>query len=195
MIRKNKNKTRKLTYRYKRKNYKKFEYMDNKSGATKKAYLTVLGRSTWALVNTYYAVLREKKYFPDRITIYSEEMYKEEINRAIEGITIINQRFGIQPEIESITVGNNDFIDSATKIKEKIENLKKCGYNIAVDITSGRKTLAAAAVLAASRKRGASSIYYLSIKTTRNVAKPYLMIPLTIQQIRDFVEDCRNLYS
>ena len=37
-----------------------------------KAYLTLLGRSTWALVNSYYAVVEEKGYHPDGIMIYAE---------------------------------------------------------------------------------------------------------------------------
>ncbi len=37
-----------------------------------KAYLTLLGRSKWALINSYYATLEEKSYYADKVTIYAE---------------------------------------------------------------------------------------------------------------------------
>ncbi|WP_456467961.1 hypothetical protein [Archaeoglobus sp.] len=43
----------------------------------KKAYLTLLGRSDWAVLNTYYAVLVEKSYYPDKIHIFAEKSYSE----------------------------------------------------------------------------------------------------------------------
>jgi len=39
----------------------------------RKAYITILGRSTWALINTYHAVLMEEAYHPDVIHIFAED--------------------------------------------------------------------------------------------------------------------------
>ncbi|MDI9609958.1 MAG: hypothetical protein QFX36_01370 [Archaeoglobales archaeon] len=43
----------------------------------KRAYITLLGRSGWAVVNTYYALLILKSYYPDLIQIFAEESYSQ----------------------------------------------------------------------------------------------------------------------
>jgi len=70
------------------------------------------------------------------------------------------------------------------------ETLKQNGYKVAIDITPGRKALVAGALIPIS-KIGVDHVFYLAIKTLDNVSKPYKMIPLQIQELRDFVEDAR----
>ena len=61
---------------------------------------------------------------------------------------------------------------------------------MAIDITSGRKVIVAGALIAVSLAGlDLRHIYYLAMKTTDNVAKPYMMIPHQIQKIRDIMED------
>lgn len=53
--------------------------------AMKTVHVTILGRSTWALINTCYVVLTEKSYFPDLIHIFSEDIYADELDKAVRG--------------------------------------------------------------------------------------------------------------
>jgi len=38
---------------------------------TKNIYITMLGRSIWAVLNSYYAVLKEKQYYPNEIFLFA----------------------------------------------------------------------------------------------------------------------------
>ena len=62
----------------------------------KKAYITMLGRSTWALVNSYYALLRERRYFPDSIFVFTEKSYENELEKATNGLETLSKHFGFQ---------------------------------------------------------------------------------------------------
>ncbi|RLI82537.1 hypothetical protein DRP07_05010 [Archaeoglobales archaeon] len=150
-----------------------------------KAYITILGRSTWALLNTYYAVLMEKAYFPDSVYIYAEEIYSEELKKAVEGIKILSEEFGFMPEIFTEIVSEADFINAGKEISQLVKRLKEEGHKIAIDITPGRKALVAAALIPAVKYR-MDHVFYLSVK--RLEAKPYMMIPLSIQELKDFAE-------
>ena len=152
---------------------------------SKKAYITVLGRSTWALINTYYSVLMEKSYHPDITHIFAEEIYAEELDKAIEGIKILSEEFGFTPEIERHMVKEADFIEAGMKISSLVRELKEKGYAVAIDITPGRKALVAAALIPAVKHK-MDHVFYLAVK--RLEPKPYMMIPLSIQELKDFME-------
>jgi len=157
----------------------------------KKAYITILGRSTWALINTYYAVLAEKSYYPDLVYIFAEDIYAGELDKAIRGVEILSEEFGFKPEIRQEVVGEADFVEAGFKISSLIKDLKGEGYRVAIDITPGRKALVAGALIPTS-KIGVDHVFYLAIKTLDNASKPYRMIPLQIQELRDFVEDAKT---
>ena len=78
------------------------------------------------------------------------------------------------------------------KIFELVRELKSNGSAIAIDITPGRRALVAAAIIVAM-KINIDHIYYLAIKSTEDADRPYMMIPLQIQQIHDFMEATRKV--
>jgi hypothetical protein len=53
--------------------------------AKPKAYITLLGRSVWALTNSYYAAIRERNYLPSRVCILTEEPYRARWTRRSGG--------------------------------------------------------------------------------------------------------------
>jgi len=156
----------------------------------KTVYISVLGRSTWALINTYYAVLTERSYYPDLVYIFAEDIYADQLDKAVKGIEILSEEFGFKPEIRQEIVREADFVEAGFKITSLIKDLKQNGYRVAIDITPGRKALVAGALIPIS-KIGVDHVFYLAIKTLDNASKPYKMIPLSIQELRDFVEDAK----
>ena len=153
-----------------------------------KAYITILGRSVWAVVNTYYAVLRERRYFPDKIYVFTEEVYEDNLGKVVEAIKILSEEFGFNPYIERGIVDEADFVSAGKEIFAIVKNLKENNFTVAIDITPGRKALVAAALIPAI-KMNIEHVFYLSIKNLDNVSKPYMMIPLQIQHLRDFAEE------
>lgn len=158
------------------------------------AYITILGRSTWALVNTYYAVLRERGEKPDVIYVFTEKIYEKDLDKTISALKTINREFGFAPGIERRVIRDIDFATAGKMIYELVSDLKSDGYEVSIDITPGRRALVAAATLTAT-KVDVKHLFYLGITTTDDAAKPYLMIPLKIQKLRCFMEDARKVVT
>ncbi|MDD1679705.1 MAG: hypothetical protein LUO93_11055 [Methanomicrobiales archaeon] len=160
--------------------------------SSEQAYITFLGRSSWALLNCYYAVLRETAFRPTEIVICSEEPFAEKISAIKEGLTIISDAYGISPQITEILLKDADFGEACTWIPQAIKERKSRGVVVALDITSGRKALIAGALIAVPRDL-LDYVFYLAITTTEGMEKPYLMIPLQLQKLKDFraaIESC-----
>jgi len=151
-----------------------------------RAYITLLGRSVWAVLNTYYAVLVEKKYYPEMIHIFTERSYSEHLETVAEGMRALSEEFGFTPEINSTIIEDRDFITAVRRIGELVKELKEQRWSVAIDITPGRKTLVSAALIPAVKLR-LEHVFYLAVKEIE--PKPYMMIPLANQQLRDFMEE------
>jgi len=154
------------------------------------AYITLLGRSTWALVNAYHAVLREKGLRPERVSIVTEEPYAESAPTAASAILIISEGYGFTPAIGVEILPEAGFVRGGAAIRSLAEDLIAQGFRVAIDITSGRKVTVAGALIAISLAGiHIQHIYYLAMQSLDDVAKPYMMIPHQIQKIRDLMED------
>ncbi len=158
---------------------------------SEKAYITVLGRYVWALVNCYHAVLREKEYYPDKVFIVAEDRSKSEVDKGKKAFGILNEQYDISPEMETIIVENVDFFSAGKRISKTIKELKEDKTKIALDITPGRKPMITAALVPAI-KEGLEHIYYLEISDLDDVAKPYLEIPLGKQKLWDLLDFYRE---
>lgn len=154
-----------------------------------RAYLTLLGRSKWALINSYYAVLEEKSYFPTNVIIYTEA--HQDTKQIIEAITEISKEYSFNPTITVKTLPEGDFIAAGNTISLDLKQLKQEGYETALDITPGRKALVAGAILSATRQN-IDHIYYLMIDSTEDADKPYPLIPRKRQTLTDFAEEARR---
>ena len=154
------------------------------------AYITLLGRSTWALVNAYHAVLREKGLRPERVFIVTEEPYAQDASTAAEGIRVVSEGYGFVPATEVEVLPEAEFVRAGQTIRSLAGDLIRQGFCVAIDITSGRKGTVAGALIAISLAGlEIRHIYYLAMKSLDDVAKPYMMIPHQIQKIRDLMED------
>jgi hypothetical protein len=148
-------------------------------------YITMTGRSVWALLNAYYAVLRETAFRPTQIIILSEIEHAGQIPTVKKGLKILSEGYGIAPKVDVEHVQTGDFIEAGKKISTRIKAGKEQGSKVAIDITPGRKALVAGALIPLANL-SVDHVFYLQITTTDDAAKPYMMIPLASQQLRDF---------
>jgi hypothetical protein len=155
------------------------------------AYITMLGRSVWALVNSYYAVLDGRKCSPTLIYVFAEERYKEELEKALKAIEILSSEYGFKPDIKSDFIKEGDFLEAGRKISSQAKRLKVKGFEIALDITPGRKALVAGSLISLS-KTSVDHIFYLKISTLEGASKPYFMVPMQTQHLQDFIEDAKR---
>lgn len=151
-----------------------------------KLYIAILGRSVWALLNTYYAVVRSKEYYPDSIHVFAEEPFEDDLSKVEEGLRIISVGFGLNPLIQQEIIGEADFFEAGRKVSSLVKSLKDSGSEVAIDVTSGRKAVVAGALISLARVR-VNHVYYLAINSLKDASKPYMMIPLQIQMLKDFV--------
>ncbi len=163
----------------------------------KKIYITMLGRSVWAVLNSYHAVLRERAFFPDEVVLFAEgnssEKLLKEVETTVNGLKVLSEEFEISPSIRYEMISeyscgatcDHDFVKMVRHVIELIKKSKKEGDVIAIDITPGKKTLVAGTLLPINLS-DVEHIFYLSIKET--VPRPYMMIPYQIQQLNDFKE-------
>lgn len=150
------------------------------------AYVTLLGRSSWSLLNTYYAILNQGKFSPDIIHIFVEDLYKDKLEKVLKGLQLLNESFGIHPTIETTIVKNDEIIPAKSSLNKYLKDLKNDGYTIALDITPGRKALVAAALISAE-KIGVNHIFYLAVDSIEEI--PLLMKPGTILHLHDYLHE------
>jgi len=151
------------------------------------AYVTILGRSIWAVINALYAVLKQKSIKPDVIYIVTEDLFKDKLKLTQEGVQILAEEFGFKPKIEMVVVEEGNPTLAGQEISKLINTLKQDGFSIDVDITPGRKSLVAG-IMIAIEKANVDNIYYLDIKTITDVNLPYAMIPMQLQSLKLFIE-------
>jgi hypothetical protein len=153
------------------------------------AYITLLGRSSWAVLNSYYFMVNKEKVRSDLILIVSEEMYQDKLPNIIHGLQIINKEYEFNCEIETMIVGNAQYVPAGVKISERLKDLKNKKYDITLDITPGRKALVAAALICAWKIQ-VSNVFYLASDDIRDI--PLMMKPKKLFHFRDFLNEVQR---
>ncbi|MHA1636618.1 MAG: hypothetical protein ACTSUB_01265 [Candidatus Thorarchaeota archaeon] len=149
----------------------------------KQVYITLMGRSGWAVVNSFHSTIIETDYRPESINILYPLQYRDEVESVVAGLEIIQETY-TTPDITTIEVPDWDSVAAGEITKSIVDECKKEGFEVALDITGGRKGLVAGALLAL-KGRGVEHVFYLAIETTSGVAKPYATIPKRIQKLFD----------
>ena len=159
--------------------------------AEKQAYITLMGRSGWAVVNSFHACVTETQYRPEKVVIVNETQYSIDVKPVIDGLRIIQASYA-STNLQAIEVPDWDARASGRAIRELVDSLRSQGYEIALDITGGRKALVSGALLSL-REHPLEHVFYLAIDTTEGAAKPYYLIPKRIQRLFDIVtNEVRN---
>jgi len=153
------------------------------------AYVTLLGRSPWALVNTYYKILSGGRWKDiERVYIFTEERYRKNLPKVVRAIKAISGAYNLNPTIETEVVPDYGFFVADKKFRELFSKLEREGYRIGLDITSGRKALVAAAIVQA-RNFPVNFIVYMGLLDMDFPDRPYMMIPTHMQPIKNFLGD------
>ncbi len=157
---------------------------------TKIAYVTLLGRSPWAVVNTYYKILREGKGRRkiERIYIFTERRYRNLLPKVVSALREISRAYNVSPEIETVVISDYGFFEADKKFKGLFSKLEREGFRIGLDITSGRKALVAAAIVQI-RQFPVAFIVYMGLLDLDFPDRPYMMIPTHMQPIKNFLGD------
>ena len=154
-----------------------------------KIWITTVGKSVYAVVNTLWAACKEEGYIPERIYfIYNDEV-KENLGRVKKIAKALVESYGAEnPEINEIKAEETNFTEFAKKLGEIIKREKALGNEVAVDMTPGRKFMSAFAMYSGVSKEvrhRTDRIYYLHLSDFdfRYVDKAYPKIPFNKQKL------------
>ena len=153
-------------------------------------YISLLGRSVWASLNTYYAVLDETDHRPEIIWVVTESSFEDQLPALIEGYDVISTSFNIKPIIKTVILPEGNISEAGIEVRGLVDSYTKEDV-VALDITSARKALVAGSLLATADNKP-THIFYLKIDSLDDSAKPYLMIPRQIQTLHDFRAETRS---
>ena len=153
----------------------------------KQAYITLMGRSGWAVVNSFYSLILETDFRPSDITILYESEHADSLGPVVEGLEIIQETY-TKPNITTLLVPSSGWTAVGETARPVVESIKKQEGQVALDITGGRKILVAGTLLGLLNS-GLDYVYYLEIETTDGVAKPYPMIPYRMQLLKELKEN------
>ncbi len=159
-----------------------------------KVWITIVGRSPFAVVNSVWMACRKGEFIPGRIyLIWNEDV--EEVKRTVERmLEIILQNYGVsEPEViadESVKVREDDFNRFMRVLKEICNEELNEGNEVAIDMTPGRKFMSALAMGLGIHKK--TSVYYLHLINICYQNKPLVLIPFSLQKLYDMR---RELYE
>ncbi len=156
-----------------------------------KVWITIVGRSPFAVVNSVWMVCRKEKFVPNRVyLVWNEDV--EEVKRTVERmLKIILQSYGVsEPEViadESVKVREDDFKKFRKVLKKICDEELNEGNEVAIDMTPGRKFMSALAMGLGIRKK--ISVYYLHLINISYQNKPLVLIPFSLQKLYDMKRD------
>jgi hypothetical protein len=149
----------------------------------KQAYITLMGRSGWAVVNSFYSSILETEFRPCSVTILYESEHANTLAPVVEGLKIIQETY-TKPNVTAHSVSTSDMDAAGEAARPIVNRIKEQEGQVALDITGGRKALVAGTLLGSLDSK-LDYVYYLDIETTEGVAKPYPMIPYRMQQLKE----------
>jgi hypothetical protein len=148
-------------------------------------HIALLGRTPWALVNTYYAsVMRGER--PKEVYIVTERRYSHNLPKITEAIKTISEAYGFSPEVKTLVIPDDDFREADRVLKNLFSELKEKDGDIVLNMTSGRKALVAAAIIH-SRESNVREILYMALLDVQFPNRPYMMLPMQMQILKNFL--------
>ncbi len=153
-----------------------------------RSWITTVGPSPFAVINTFWAAAERDRWIPQRIFL----IYNDETMQHIPGITQVMERIveeygGSKPEIECVTIDEDDLGEVFATYRRVIEDERELGNEIAIDITPGRKYMSAFSLYAGLKGGSIDRIYYIHIHGKKFMNIPYPMIPTSYCDLEDIV--------
>ena len=153
-----------------------------------KSWITTIGPSPFAVINTFWAAADRDDWVPDRIYL----IYNEDTKEFLPGISAVMERIileygGDRPEIYCKCVDENDLAGVFKTYEGIISQERELGNEIAIDITPGRKYMSAFSLYAGLKDGTIDKIYYIHIRGRKFMNLPYPLIPTPYCNLEDIV--------
>ncbi len=146
-------------------------------------HVALLGRTPWALVNTYYAsIMKDGK--PRKVVVVTERRYSKSLPKVVAAIRAISEAFSFFPEVDTRVIEDDDFAGAERVFAELFREVN--GEEVVINMTSGRKALVAAAIIQ-GRKANTKKVLYMALLDVAFPNRPYMMLPKHLQVLKNFL--------
>lgn len=152
-------------------------------------YITLGGKSPYAMVNSYYASLILHDIRPSRAYIIFDSLFRPNLDMAVETLRYINEEHELSTEVFSDDIEQNSVTACLRAFLDIVD--ENSGHEIILDITSGRKYMVSALMLKAWAN--CDHIYFLQTDALRGKEMPFLMRPIYLQYPMDLKEEVKSL--
>jgi hypothetical protein len=158
-----------------------------------KVLITLMGRSTWALVNSVWASARSFSFVPDRVHILAGGCDRDRAETAAKMLRQLLTEHGSPAEVRLELVDDQDARNVAETVRRIAAEEKRSGSKLALDVTSGKKLMVVGSLLSSLTKNDFDHIFYLQVESRKNTDRPYLEIPLEIQNCHDILAESKTM--
>lgn len=148
-------------------------------------WISFIGSSPFAVINTIWAACKVDRYVPDHfIFLVNKELEAEWIDTVQKWVPLIISEYSSKcPEITLHEFIETDFSTLKETYGELVCRLKEKGQ-VAVDITPGRKYMSAIAMETGISQK-VDHVYYLHLNDHHYEHSPYPLVPLTRNELLD----------
>jgi hypothetical protein len=160
-----------------------------------KVLITLMGPSNWGLFNSLWGMIRFHKFVPDKIHILGRERDKRDFETVRKMMIPLLREYGSKADVSYEVVEGGNVEDVFEKVKNMVEEERRKGSELALDVTPGRKAAVLGSMLAGwdEGKIGLfDHIFYLYIESLRNASRPFILIPIPIQHCHDIAKENRR---
>jgi CRISPR associated protein Csm6 len=153
-----------------------------------RSWITTVGPSPFAVINTFWAAAERDHWVPSRIYL----IYEDHTKGSLPGISCVMEKIvleygGKKPEIFCKSIDEDDLGDVFKTYETIINEERELGNKIAIDITPGRKYMSAFSLYAGLKGGTIDKIYYIHIRGRKYMNLPYPMIPTPYCNLEDIV--------
>jgi len=150
-----------------------------------KTWITIVGSSPFAVINTAWAACRVEDYVPERVVLITNSQLKPgDVSTVRHWLGVMLKEYGIEsPEFVEISVEESDFSGIMGAFVKAIGEASQKG-EVAIDMTPGRKYMSAIAMYSGILN-DVDHIYYLHLLDNSYQNSPYSLIPLCKNRLSD----------
>jgi len=155
-----------------------------------KTWITSIGISHHAVVNTLWAAIAEKGWTPDRIYLLTNDRTKKDavtISKRMEAIVL---HYGGERVDFRLRLFDETDLEGLFKLYSGImETETNEGNEISVDITPGRKFMSAFALYCSlNRREKVRNIFYFHLLDDEFMDRSYPFLPVNTFQLRNLMD-------
>ncbi|RLF66029.1 MAG: hypothetical protein DRN57_07940 [Thermoplasmata archaeon] len=153
-----------------------------------RCWITTVGPSPFAVINTLWAAVERDGWLPDKIHM----VFTEDTSRLLPGISLVMERISLEfggkkPQIYCHSIDEMDLSGVLGTYTAIIGKERKERTGIAIDITPGRKYMSAFSLYAGLKGGSIDRIYYMHIMGRKYMNVPYPLIPCNYCRLEDLV--------